>query len=498
MAKISKNIKQLRCERGMTQDELAEKLHVTRQAISSWENDRTQPDVQMLGKLREIFGVTIEELLYGKKRNTTLELQKPDYTKTLITVFSILGGLLAAVGLVLIFVVLWEDMPEILKRTMSLIPPALGIGVAYYTYKHKKAKTAWREGGAVVSLVGIVAGLYMVADMFELYRYFNEDAFYLAVCAVTAAIMFILRAVSALPVFYAAGTLWCSFSAEARMYEDLLGSGKFIFYLICLLAVIAVGVYFAKAFNKDKPGFSISMWITAAAFPVMMTVMLLTGGFEAGSVIMYVAVCGLSYYIFAAKEKLFASPFKTIGFFIMTVTAAYGGVPWFLVNGNYFDLESRLIMLCVLQVLMLGAALFFNKFKFKSKMQTAMCFSYLFVLLAFQVLATLDEKNERLDVLTMYMREGLLDTADQAVFVVKIASFVFFGIMIVLGATEKSLFTMNVGFICFILQIMLWLLTSEFSLLFNGLVLLFFGAVLLTVNLKMTKKIKGEKQKAKV
>lgn len=35
--KISKNIKKLRSERGFTQDRLAEELHVTRQAISSWE-----------------------------------------------------------------------------------------------------------------------------------------------------------------------------------------------------------------------------------------------------------------------------------------------------------------------------------------------------------------------------------------------------------------------------------------------------------------------------
>ncbi len=38
MAKVSKSIKKLRSENGMTQDALAEKICVTRQAISSWEN----------------------------------------------------------------------------------------------------------------------------------------------------------------------------------------------------------------------------------------------------------------------------------------------------------------------------------------------------------------------------------------------------------------------------------------------------------------------------
>ena len=76
MSKISKNIKQLRTQRGLTQDTLAEKISVTRQAVSSWENDRTQPDLEMLSRLAEVLEVSFEELIYGKKRNTTLELEK--------------------------------------------------------------------------------------------------------------------------------------------------------------------------------------------------------------------------------------------------------------------------------------------------------------------------------------------------------------------------------------------------------------------------------------
>ncbi|MBQ8183490.1 MAG: helix-turn-helix transcriptional regulator [Clostridia bacterium] len=41
MAKISKNIKKLRASANMSQEALAEKLFISRQAVSSWENDRT-------------------------------------------------------------------------------------------------------------------------------------------------------------------------------------------------------------------------------------------------------------------------------------------------------------------------------------------------------------------------------------------------------------------------------------------------------------------------
>lgn len=50
MTKISKNIKRLRTSKGMSQDALAEKLFISRQAVSSWENDRTQPDVDKIGR----------------------------------------------------------------------------------------------------------------------------------------------------------------------------------------------------------------------------------------------------------------------------------------------------------------------------------------------------------------------------------------------------------------------------------------------------------------
>ena len=48
---------------GMTQDKLAEQLGITAQAVSKWENDQSCPDIAMLPKLAEIFGISIDELL---------------------------------------------------------------------------------------------------------------------------------------------------------------------------------------------------------------------------------------------------------------------------------------------------------------------------------------------------------------------------------------------------------------------------------------------------
>ena len=52
----------------MTQDELAEVLCVTRQAVSNWENEKTQPDIDTLNSIAETLEVTVEELIYGVAR----------------------------------------------------------------------------------------------------------------------------------------------------------------------------------------------------------------------------------------------------------------------------------------------------------------------------------------------------------------------------------------------------------------------------------------------
>ena len=60
---LGKRIVQHRKRLGLTQDQLAEQLGVTAQAVSKWENDQSCPDIAMLPKLSEIFGITTDALL---------------------------------------------------------------------------------------------------------------------------------------------------------------------------------------------------------------------------------------------------------------------------------------------------------------------------------------------------------------------------------------------------------------------------------------------------
>lgn len=71
MHNIAANIKALRTARGLTQDALAAQLHVTRQAVSNWENGKAQPDIETLKKLSQALNVPAEMLIYGKKEGDT-------------------------------------------------------------------------------------------------------------------------------------------------------------------------------------------------------------------------------------------------------------------------------------------------------------------------------------------------------------------------------------------------------------------------------------------
>ena len=71
MAKIGRNIREQRMKKGLSQEELAERLYVTRQTISNYETGRSNPDVEMLTRLAEALDTDIQLLIYGetKKRD---------------------------------------------------------------------------------------------------------------------------------------------------------------------------------------------------------------------------------------------------------------------------------------------------------------------------------------------------------------------------------------------------------------------------------------------
>ena len=67
--KIGKNIKAIRVSQKIEQKELASRLHISNKTVSSWECDRTEPNIGMFEKIAEALNVTKMELLEGKKKS---------------------------------------------------------------------------------------------------------------------------------------------------------------------------------------------------------------------------------------------------------------------------------------------------------------------------------------------------------------------------------------------------------------------------------------------
>lgn len=64
---IGKRISALRREKGLKQEDIAQALGVSSQAVSKWENDQSCPDISLLPKLARLLGVSVDTLLSGEE-----------------------------------------------------------------------------------------------------------------------------------------------------------------------------------------------------------------------------------------------------------------------------------------------------------------------------------------------------------------------------------------------------------------------------------------------
>lgn len=76
---FSQQLAKLRKEKHFSQDELAEKLFISRQAISKWERGEVTPDLAKIEQIAEVFGVTTEFLLFGKNFEDTWGVESFKY-----------------------------------------------------------------------------------------------------------------------------------------------------------------------------------------------------------------------------------------------------------------------------------------------------------------------------------------------------------------------------------------------------------------------------------
>ena len=115
---FNKKLQELRKQKGMTQEELAETLFVSRTAVSKWESGRGYPNIESLKAISKFFGVTVDELLSGDELLAVSEednRQKENHFRDLVF------GLLDLSVLMLLFLPFFGQNTDGVIRSVSLL-----------------------------------------------------------------------------------------------------------------------------------------------------------------------------------------------------------------------------------------------------------------------------------------------------------------------------------------------------------------------------------------
>ena len=120
---ISDRIQHLRKTKGISQEELADKIGVSRQTVSKWESEQTSPDMEKIILMSDFFEVTTDYLLKGIEplpRITTLIKGRPN-----AMIFTIVSTALNLFGLIVTAMV-WYEEQTIISMTIGLFIMILG------------------------------------------------------------------------------------------------------------------------------------------------------------------------------------------------------------------------------------------------------------------------------------------------------------------------------------------------------------------------------------
>ena len=141
---FNEKLQELRKRKGLTQEELAEKLYVSRTAISKWESGRGYPNIESLKALAKFFSVTVDELL---STDEILTIAEEDNKRKEKRFRDLIYGLLDLSIAMLLFLPLFAEKADGAIQSVSLI--ALG-GVQSYL------KVAYLIAVTVMTVMGIL------------------------------------------------------------------------------------------------------------------------------------------------------------------------------------------------------------------------------------------------------------------------------------------------------------------------------------------------------
>ncbi len=117
---IADRIQQLRKTKGISQEELADQIGVSRQAVSKWESEQSIPDVDKIMKLSDYFEVTTDYLIKGIEQKNSHREDASD-----ARIFAVTGTALNFIGLIASLMI-WKEQQTAVAVAVGLILMAIG------------------------------------------------------------------------------------------------------------------------------------------------------------------------------------------------------------------------------------------------------------------------------------------------------------------------------------------------------------------------------------
>lgn len=159
MKTIGMNIATRRRASGMTQEQVAEKMNVTAQAVSKWENDQASPDADTLVRLARLFGTSVDDLLTGSNLPAVAETAPENIAKRILHITVVNKGEGAGV-------------PEVnvdLRVPAAVVDAAVSAGEAYGVSAEEMEIVSQMLGcgviGDVVNTSSVVDGMETIVTI---------------------------------------------------------------------------------------------------------------------------------------------------------------------------------------------------------------------------------------------------------------------------------------------------------------------------------------------
>lgn len=151
--KLSERLISLRKQKGISQEELANELGISRQSVSKWESEQTTPDLDKIVFLSEFYSVSTDYILTGKEETVSNEL-KHDETSLYVSILLNVGGLILIIGL-------WRTYQESVYTALGLIAQ-LGGMLLFLKVMKESSKPILKWLKVLMVVVFLAVPIYLV------------------------------------------------------------------------------------------------------------------------------------------------------------------------------------------------------------------------------------------------------------------------------------------------------------------------------------------------